>query len=94
MLLSPSRVHSQNHLCPVLRFGSTGPRLDVEKGVVGVEFTREHAPKLELFDARHEIWIAGAVSAALADSIGESRNPEPSPKFSSIFRALFSPMFR
>ena len=55
MLLTPAQVHAQQHLGPVLRLGAPGTRLDIEEGIVGVEFTGEHPPKLELGHAVFEV---------------------------------------
>ena len=43
----PLEIHAQQHGRPVLGFGSAGPGLNVQKGVVRVHLTREHALKLE-----------------------------------------------
>ena len=54
--LGPPQVHAQDHLGPVLGLGTTGARLDVYIGIVGVQLSREHASKLEAghpgFEAR------------------------------------------
>ena len=49
--LAPAQVHAQQHGCPVLRLGAAGARLDVEEGVVRVQFAGEHAAEFEVFDA-------------------------------------------
>jgi hypothetical protein len=46
----PAQVHSQQHLCPVLRLGATGAGLDIEKSITGVHFTGKHTPELKLFN--------------------------------------------
>jgi hypothetical protein len=48
--LGPAQIHPEQHLGPVLRFGAPGTRLDIDKRVVLIELTREHAPELELLD--------------------------------------------
>ena len=50
MGFGPAQVHSEQHFRPVLRFGATGAGLDVEEGITGVEFAREHATKLQRGD--------------------------------------------
>lgn len=45
--LTPSQVHAQQHVGPVLGFGSAGTRLDIDVGAVGVHLAREHATELE-----------------------------------------------
>jgi hypothetical protein len=48
--LCPAQVHAQQHLGPVLRLGTACARLNVDEGVIGIELTGEHAPKLERTD--------------------------------------------
>jgi len=52
---APAQVHAQQHLRPVLRLGTTGPRLDVEKGTVRVHLAAEHAPQLEMAHLAFEL---------------------------------------
>lgn len=47
MRLCPPQVHTQDHLCPVLRFCPASPRLNVEIRIVGIHFAGKHAPKLQ-----------------------------------------------
>jgi hypothetical protein len=49
--LGPAQVHAQDHIGPVLGFGATGARLDVEVGIVGIQLAGEHAPEFEFGDA-------------------------------------------
>src|SRR5260221_4980871 len=37
--LDPTLIHPQKHICPVTRFGASGPGVDRQKGIVFVEFT-------------------------------------------------------
>ena len=46
--LAPAQVHPQQHFSPILRFGATRPRLNIEISVVLVNLAREHAAKLQL----------------------------------------------
>ena len=57
--LCPAQIHAQKHLREVLRFGTAGPRLDVEIGVAGIHVAGEHAAKLE---AGHEPFAASDIS--------------------------------
>ncbi len=51
-MLRPLQIHAQQHLGPVLRFGSAGTGLNLEKCVVRVEFAVEHAAELEVTEFR------------------------------------------
>ena len=51
MRLGPAQIHAQQHLGPVLRLGASGARLDIDEGVGGIHFPREHAPELQIGDA-------------------------------------------
>jgi hypothetical protein len=60
MTLGPAQIHPEQHLGPVLRLGTTGAGLDIDKGIVLIEFASEHAPKLETLDR-----LLGSVEIAL-----------------------------
>ncbi len=47
---SPAQIHSVQHGGPVLSFGATGPRLDVDERVMRVHLSAEHPAELELGD--------------------------------------------
>ncbi len=51
MLFAPAQVHAQQHLGPVLGLGAAGACLDIEEGIVGIEFTGEHAAEFEFGNA-------------------------------------------
>jgi hypothetical protein len=62
VLLGPAQIHAQQHLGPVLGLGATRTGLDIEIGIVGVEFAVEHAAELEPCHAllrRAEIGLEG-----------------------------------
>src|SRR5829696_6209368 len=40
-LLGPLEIHAQQHLCPVLRFGATGARMDRANSVAAIVVARE-----------------------------------------------------
>ncbi len=40
---APAHIHAQQHLCPVLRFGTARTCLDVQEGAVRVHLAAEHA---------------------------------------------------
>ena len=52
--LAPAQVHPQQHFRPILSLGTTGSRLHVKIGIVGVHVPGEHAPKLQLFQLPHK----------------------------------------
>ena len=52
MRLRPTQVHAQDHLRPILCFGSTSAGLNVKISVVGVHLTRKHTAELESRNAR------------------------------------------
>ncbi len=49
MSFDPAQVHTQQHVGPVLSFGTTGAGLNFHVGVVFVHFAREHAAEFEHF---------------------------------------------
>jgi hypothetical protein len=64
---SPAQIHAQNHVCPVLRFGTTRTGLDIEIGVIAVHFAGKHAAKLQ----GSKLYLKGRdVSLDLTDRIG------------------------
>jgi hypothetical protein len=64
---SPAQIHAQNHVCPVLRFGTTRTGLDIEIGVIAVHFAGKHAAKLQ----GSKLCLKGRdVSLDLTDRIG------------------------
>ena len=50
MRLTPTQIHTQYHLGPVLCLGTTGTGLDVDEGVAAIGLTGEHAPELQVGD--------------------------------------------
>ena len=55
MRFSPTKVHAQEHLGPVLGFRTAGTGLNVEVGVVGIHLAREHAPKFKASNLLFEL---------------------------------------
>ena len=49
--LTPAQIHTQQHLGPILRLGTTTARLNIKKGRSRIVVTGEHATKFELGDA-------------------------------------------
>jgi hypothetical protein len=47
--ISPTQVHAQQHVGPVLRLGTARAGLDIQIGVVGVHLVAEHTAKFKLF---------------------------------------------
>jgi hypothetical protein len=45
---APAQIHAQQHFGPVLGFGPTGARLDIEERTGGVHLTAEHALELQI----------------------------------------------
>ncbi len=43
----PTKVHTENHFGPVLRFSTAGAGLNIDIRVVGIHLTREHPPKFK-----------------------------------------------
>ena len=52
---TPTEIHTQNHLCPILGLCATGARLNIEIGIVLIDLTRKHAPKLKRFQNRFQV---------------------------------------
>jgi len=50
MLLTPTQVHAQNHLCPILGFGAARPRLNIDKAIGSIMLSRKHPLKFQFFD--------------------------------------------
>ena len=48
--LTPTQIHSQQHLCPILGLGTTGTGLDIHEGATGIHFTAEHPAEFQLTD--------------------------------------------
>ena len=48
VLFTPSKIHAQQHLRPILGLGSSRTRLDIEKRITGVHLAREHPTKFKL----------------------------------------------
>ena len=47
--LAPTRVHTEQHLCPVAAFGAAGARVDGQDHTEAVLFIAHHIAELELF---------------------------------------------
>ena len=47
-MLRPLQIHAQQHLGPILRFGSAGARLNFDERIVRIEFAVEHAAEFEI----------------------------------------------
>jgi hypothetical protein len=50
MEISPTDVHTHEHLDPVLAFRATGAGVDLENGAQLIFFPAEHIQKLKIFD--------------------------------------------
>ncbi|EKD36592.1 MAG: hypothetical protein ACD_75C01451G0002 [uncultured bacterium] len=50
----PTQIHAQQHLRPVLRFRTPGPRMNGHDGVHGILFRSQHHPQLILPDGNKE----------------------------------------
>ena len=48
--LTPTQIHAQQHICPVLRFGPTRASLHIEECIARVLLTAEHALKFQARD--------------------------------------------
>ena len=47
---SPTQVHTQQHLSPILGFGTARTRLDIDKTGAGVHFSSKHSLEFQAFD--------------------------------------------
>ncbi len=52
---APAQIHSQKHICPVLGFGPSRPRLDIKIGTIGIHLTGKHTAKFKYFQLIIEI---------------------------------------
>ena len=50
-MVGPAQVHAQQHVGPVLGFGTAGPRLDIQVGIVLIHLATEHAAELKALEA-------------------------------------------
>ena len=47
MAFRPAKVHTQQHIGPVLSFSTAGARLNIEKRAVTIHLTGKHPAELE-----------------------------------------------
>src|SRR6188508_15939 len=53
--LGPAQIHAKQHLGPVLRFGSTGSRVNAHARVLAIVFAPQHLLRLASIDRRRKV---------------------------------------